>query len=177
MLIATGARQPEVSDERSDRDYAALRDAVTDVSRNLAQAIVRDGEGATKFITITVEGGRDVEECREIALRDRQFAAGEDRVLRVRPQPRAASWRDRQRRRRRPRSGKARSVPRRRAGGRRTAGAARTTGRRTASARMKQGRDHGARHARPRRGARHACGPATCRTTTSASTPTTAVDT
>jgi len=33
----------------------------------LAQAIVRDGEGATKFITVRVEGGRDVDECRRVA--------------------------------------------------------------------------------------------------------------
>ena len=42
----------------------ALREALGAVSRELAQAIVRDGEGATKFITIEVEGGRDVDECR-----------------------------------------------------------------------------------------------------------------
>jgi glutamate N-acetyltransferase/amino-acid N-acetyltransferase len=38
-----------------------------DVARWLAQAIVRDGEGATKFITVRVEGGRDAEECRLVA--------------------------------------------------------------------------------------------------------------
>ena len=37
------------------------------VSTQLAQAIVRDGEGATKFITVRVEGGRDVAECRRVA--------------------------------------------------------------------------------------------------------------
>jgi glutamate N-acetyltransferase/amino-acid N-acetyltransferase len=42
----------------------AVREAVIAVSVQLAQAIVRDGEGATKFITITVEGGRDEAECR-----------------------------------------------------------------------------------------------------------------
>ena len=42
----------------------ALRQGVAQVSRQLAQAIVRDGEGATKFITIEVEGGRSVDECR-----------------------------------------------------------------------------------------------------------------
>jgi glutamate N-acetyltransferase/amino-acid N-acetyltransferase len=41
-----------------------LRDAVFDVSRRLAQAIVRDGEGATKFITVRIEGGRSEDECR-----------------------------------------------------------------------------------------------------------------
>ena len=38
-----------------------------DVSVQLAQAIVRDGEGATKFITVRVEGGRDAAECRKVA--------------------------------------------------------------------------------------------------------------
>ncbi|MBP6613222.1 MAG: bifunctional ornithine acetyltransferase/N-acetylglutamate synthase, partial [Aquabacterium sp.] len=38
-----------------------------EVSQKLAQAIVRDGEGATKFITITVEGGRDEAECQKAA--------------------------------------------------------------------------------------------------------------
>jgi len=41
-----------------------LRDAVVAVSRQLAQAIVRDGEGATKFITVQVQGGRDEAECK-----------------------------------------------------------------------------------------------------------------
>ena len=42
----------------------ALREAVVAVSQQLAQAIVRDGEGATKFITVRIEGGRDKAECR-----------------------------------------------------------------------------------------------------------------
>ncbi|KQQ91764.1 bifunctional glutamate N-acetyltransferase/amino-acid acetyltransferase ArgJ [Massilia sp. Leaf139] len=66
MLIATGAGSLVVN-EASGADYEALRDAVTDISRNLAQQIIRDGEGATKFITITVEEGRSLEECRKIA--------------------------------------------------------------------------------------------------------------
>ena len=37
------------------------------VARQLAHAIVRDGEGATKFITVQVEGGRTGEECRQVA--------------------------------------------------------------------------------------------------------------
>ncbi|MDE2160227.1 MAG: bifunctional glutamate N-acetyltransferase/amino-acid acetyltransferase ArgJ, partial [Burkholderiales bacterium] len=41
-----------------------LRDAVVAVAQQLAQAIVRDGEGATKFITVRVDGGRDEAECR-----------------------------------------------------------------------------------------------------------------
>jgi glutamate N-acetyltransferase/amino-acid N-acetyltransferase len=45
----------------------ALRAAMMEVSRLLAQAIVRDGEGATKFITVRVEGGRTREECLQVA--------------------------------------------------------------------------------------------------------------
>jgi glutamate N-acetyltransferase / amino-acid N-acetyltransferase len=59
ILIATGAAQA--------RDHAALREAVFEVSRGLAQAIVRDGEGATKFITVRVEKGRNEAECASVA--------------------------------------------------------------------------------------------------------------
>ena len=48
-------------------DGQALRDALLGVARSLAHAIVRDGEGATKFITVRIEGGRTVEECRLVA--------------------------------------------------------------------------------------------------------------
>ncbi|HYD80847.1 MAG TPA: bifunctional glutamate N-acetyltransferase/amino-acid acetyltransferase ArgJ [Paucimonas sp.] len=66
MLIATGTSQLEVNDIDTP-EYAALAQAVTALSQELAQMIVRDGEGATKFMTITVEGGKSVEECRKIA--------------------------------------------------------------------------------------------------------------
>jgi glutamate N-acetyltransferase/amino-acid N-acetyltransferase len=66
MLIATGAADVEVNQIDSP-EYAALSEAVIGLSQELAQMIVRDGEGATKFITITVEEGRSVEECRKIA--------------------------------------------------------------------------------------------------------------
>jgi len=67
VLIATGgADMPEISNEAS-AEYAAFRDAVTNIAMRLAQAIVRDGEGATKFITVHVEGGRDRDECRQVA--------------------------------------------------------------------------------------------------------------
>jgi glutamate N-acetyltransferase / amino-acid N-acetyltransferase len=45
----------------------ALKAAMLEVARLLAQAIVRDGEGATKFITVRVEGGKTGEECRKVA--------------------------------------------------------------------------------------------------------------
>ena len=65
ILMATGqAENPEI--QAGSTDYIALRDAMTDIAILLAQAIVRDGEGATKFMTIKVEGGRDVEECRKV---------------------------------------------------------------------------------------------------------------
>ncbi len=66
MLIATGAGQLEVS-EIGSPEYIALSAAVTSLSQELAQMIVRDGEGATKFMTIVVEEGASVEECRKIA--------------------------------------------------------------------------------------------------------------
>jgi len=66
MLIATGAGQLEVNDAQSP-EYVALVAAVTELSQELAQMIVRDGEGATKFMTITVEDGASVEECRKVA--------------------------------------------------------------------------------------------------------------
>ena len=45
----------------------ALKTALMDVARRLAQAIVRDGEGATKFITVQVQNGRTAQECRQVA--------------------------------------------------------------------------------------------------------------
>ena len=68
VIAATGkAAMPPISDERDPR-YAAIHAGILAVATELAQAIVRDGEGATKFITLEVEGGRDVAECRRVAL-------------------------------------------------------------------------------------------------------------
>ena len=64
MLIASGASGVTAS---AREDLAALGRAVEEVAVLLAQAIVRDGEGATKFITVRVEGGRSREECRQVA--------------------------------------------------------------------------------------------------------------
>ncbi|WP_256081303.1 bifunctional glutamate N-acetyltransferase/amino-acid acetyltransferase ArgJ [Massilia sp. YIM B04103] len=66
MLIATGAGTLEVNSVDSP-EYKALAAAVTELSVFLAQSIIRDGEGATKFISITVEDGASMEECRKIA--------------------------------------------------------------------------------------------------------------
>jgi len=64
VLVASGA-SGVAAQSRADLD--ALGRAITEIAVVLAQAIVRDGEGATKFITIRVEGGRSVEECRRVA--------------------------------------------------------------------------------------------------------------
>ena len=66
ILMATG--QSGITEVQADSsDYLLLRDAITEVATLLAQAIVRDGEGATKFMTVQVEAGRDIEECRKVA--------------------------------------------------------------------------------------------------------------
>ena len=67
ILIATGqAGNPAITDG-GHADYAALRAAVSQVAIELAQAMARDGEGATKFITVQIENGRDHAECKQIA--------------------------------------------------------------------------------------------------------------
>ncbi|MHB1186036.1 bifunctional glutamate N-acetyltransferase/amino-acid acetyltransferase ArgJ [Thiobacillus sp.] len=67
ILIATGqAGNAEIADA-AGADYAALKTALSEVAIELAQAMARDGEGATKFITVAVEGGRDHAECKLIA--------------------------------------------------------------------------------------------------------------
>jgi glutamate N-acetyltransferase/amino-acid N-acetyltransferase len=66
MLFATGrAGSAEIT--AGGADYAAVREAVLAVATELAQAIVRDGEGATKFITVEVSGARDTDEARQVA--------------------------------------------------------------------------------------------------------------
>ncbi|MDR3096280.1 MAG: bifunctional ornithine acetyltransferase/N-acetylglutamate synthase, partial [Paraburkholderia sp.] len=67
MLIASGKSSLPAITSTDSPAYAALRDAVTEVAQTLSQLIVRDGEGATKFMTVQVEGGKDVAECRQIA--------------------------------------------------------------------------------------------------------------
>jgi glutamate N-acetyltransferase/amino-acid N-acetyltransferase len=67
VVISTGdAARGEIA-SREHPAFAPVYAALCDVARELAQAIVRDGEGATKFITITVDGGRDAAECDRIA--------------------------------------------------------------------------------------------------------------
>jgi len=68
VLVATGKASMQPLRDAADPRVAVLRQALEGVAVELAQAIVRDGEGATKFIGIRVEGGRDVAECRRIAF-------------------------------------------------------------------------------------------------------------
>ncbi|MCL2308940.1 MAG: bifunctional glutamate N-acetyltransferase/amino-acid acetyltransferase ArgJ [Proteobacteria bacterium] len=67
--IATGQAKVSLLARGDDPRLPALKKALSEVAVHLAQAIARDGEGATKFITIRVEGGRNVEECRQVALK------------------------------------------------------------------------------------------------------------
>ena len=64
VLIATGRAGNVPVESLDSEDGRALRDAVVAVATQLAQAIVRDGEGATKFITVQIDGGRTAEECK-----------------------------------------------------------------------------------------------------------------
>jgi len=68
VILATGKAPMKPIARADDPRLAPVRAALTEVAVALAQAIVRDGEGATKFMTIRVEGGRDVAECRRAAF-------------------------------------------------------------------------------------------------------------
>ena len=65
VLLATG--QSKAAQIIDGAPLAAFRAALEDVCRQLAQAIVRDGEGATKFVTIEVQDAKDVQEARKVA--------------------------------------------------------------------------------------------------------------
>jgi glutamate N-acetyltransferase/amino-acid N-acetyltransferase len=67
VVIATNKAGNSTISNWASTDGAALKAAMMDVARFLSQAIVRDGEGATKFITIQVDGGKNGEECRKVA--------------------------------------------------------------------------------------------------------------
>ncbi len=67
VLIATNRAGHDAIRDAGSKDAQVLKEAILQVARQLAQAIVRDGEGATKFISIRVEGGSDARECRQVA--------------------------------------------------------------------------------------------------------------
>lgn len=67
VVIATNKAAHAPIESLASSDGRALLSAMLGVAKKLAQAIVRDGEGATKFITVRVEGGKTAEECRKVA--------------------------------------------------------------------------------------------------------------
>jgi len=66
IIMATGQSSVQIQSTQ-DPSYTTVRDALIALARKLAQMIVRDGEGATKFMTIEVVGGKTSEECRLVA--------------------------------------------------------------------------------------------------------------
>ena len=66
MLVATGQSAISISSE-SDALFAPLQDAISSVFIELAQGLVRDGEGASKFVTVAVSGGTTEQECLKVA--------------------------------------------------------------------------------------------------------------
>ena len=67
ILVATGAAGNEVISNASHPDFPAFLEALQSLSLELAQALVRDGEGASKFVEVNVQGGRNEEECLQVA--------------------------------------------------------------------------------------------------------------
>ena len=67
VLVATHRADHAEITSLDSADGQALKAALLEVAQKLAQAIVRDGEGATKFITVRIEGGKTAEECRQVA--------------------------------------------------------------------------------------------------------------
>ena len=67
VVVATNKAAHAPITSLASAEGQALKAAMLAVSQKLAQAIVRDGEGATKFITVQVEGGKTGEECRKVA--------------------------------------------------------------------------------------------------------------
>ena len=67
MVSATAKSRAPAILSQEDEGYQKLRDGLTKVAQFLAQAIIRDGEGATKFVTVRVAGGASAQECLEVA--------------------------------------------------------------------------------------------------------------
>jgi len=67
VIVATHKAPHAVIESLDSADGRTLKAAMLEIAQQLAQAIVRDGEGATKFITIRVEGGQTGDECRKVA--------------------------------------------------------------------------------------------------------------
>ena len=68
MLVATGAAANDEIAVPGGALYSALEEAITTVCVDLAQGLVRDGEGASKFVAVEVAGGRSEQECLDVAF-------------------------------------------------------------------------------------------------------------
>jgi glutamate N-acetyltransferase/amino-acid N-acetyltransferase len=67
MIVATNqSKHSKIVKE--DKNYKVLKSAIFDIALELSQSIIRDGEGATKFITIEVLDGNNIDECREVGM-------------------------------------------------------------------------------------------------------------
>ena len=165
VVIATNKAKHACIESLDSADGRALKAAMLQVARTLAHAIVRDGEGATKFITITVQGGRDTSECLAVGICHRAFAAGQDRVFRQRPQSGPHSGRRGLRRHRRSGPDRDRAVSGRCACGHPGRAQPGLPGGRR-PARDEAERNHGAGRPGPRQARPTRSGPATSATTT-----------
>lgn len=67
MVLATGKAGHQEITRQDSFEFDQLQQAVTEVAAELAKMIVRDGEGATKFITVQIDAGRDADECAKVA--------------------------------------------------------------------------------------------------------------
>ena len=67
VLACTGNSDSAVIENTSQYEYTIVRKALVEVAQELAQAIVRDGEGATKFVSVQISGGRTERECLKVA--------------------------------------------------------------------------------------------------------------
>jgi len=68
VFVATGAAGNEPLLDNTSPLYEALRFALEEICLTLAQGLVRDGEGASKFVTVQVNGGRQEQECLDVAF-------------------------------------------------------------------------------------------------------------
>jgi glutamate N-acetyltransferase/amino-acid N-acetyltransferase len=67
MLVATGKSSVEKITDKQHTFFQPLLDAITHIFIELAQGLVRDGEGASKFVTVAVTGGMSEAECLQVA--------------------------------------------------------------------------------------------------------------
>jgi len=67
ILVATGKKSVCINQQSSQDDQELFYQALEKVMQHLAQSIIRDGEGATKFITVEVKNGADHRECEKVA--------------------------------------------------------------------------------------------------------------